>query len=374
MLVISLTACGHRQDSGHDSEHAPSSAGSDNSPKSDKESPQASESEQSQKSSKSPSDEQDPGDEDGSDVPGSSPKFDLGEIPEVSEKGNPDIGCDIDFLFVVDNSGSMRDEQANLARSVPKFIKTMTQEIENLESYHIGVTSTDEGFFNGPAAGGPCKQLGGLVIRTLAVDLDDAGSGPGTGGSKDCGPYANGKNFMTSKDKLGEAFTCAARIGTLGNGDERPMDAMIAATGPQLAESGACNEGFLRKDAILVVVVITDEEDDKTPNEDGAPQGSNGDPSSWHKTLLQLKDNRPEYLVVLSLIGLPEPNECSETHQTGKVPNLTFEGAEISPRLKAFTELFGDRGFVGDVCAPDYDPFFQEAVKMLDLACEEAPG
>lgn len=303
--------------------------------------------------------------------PGPEPKFDLGVLPESSKLPEDNLGCDIDFLFVVDNSGSMRDEQKNLARSVPKFIATMQSEIKNLESYHIGVISTDESFYNGPALGGPCKELGGLIVRTMPPG--DPSNPVQPGGFRDCGPYAKGKNFMTNDDDLSEAFDCAAQIGTLGSGNERPMDALFASADKKLTEAGKCNEGFLREKAILVVVLITDEEDDLETKEDGGTNGSVGGPKEWHKALLDLKGGRPEYLVVLSLIGLPEPNECSETHQTGQLPNLSFEGAEISPRLKEFTSLFGKRGFVGDVCAPDYGDFFGKAVKVLDLACESAP-
>ena len=47
-----------------------------------------------------------------------------------------------------------------------------------------------------------------------------------------------------------------------GDGSERPMEAMIAAVST-LNVPGQCNEGFLRKDALLVVTFITDEEEDR---------------------------------------------------------------------------------------------------------------
>ncbi|MEM6990939.1 MAG: hypothetical protein AAF721_10590 [Myxococcota bacterium] len=51
-----------------------------------------------------------------------------------------------------------------------------------------------------------------------------------------------------------------------------------------------------------------------------------------------------------------------------------FDEAEPSPRLRAFVESFGDRGFVGSVCAPSYDDFFADSVEIIDLACDEFPA
>src|SRR5688572_26785690 len=49
--------------------------------------------------------------------------------------------CKIDFLFVIDDSSSMRDEQANLARSFPGFVQVMEQVIE-AQDLHIMVVGT----------------------------------------------------------------------------------------------------------------------------------------------------------------------------------------------------------------------------------------
>lgn len=43
---------------------------------------------------------------------------------------------------------------------------------------------------------------------------------------------------------------------------ELPMNSMLHAIGPELVAPGACNEGFLCDDAMLVVAIITDEHED----------------------------------------------------------------------------------------------------------------
>lgn len=318
-------------------------------------------------------DNKDPGDEgkDSTKDEGAQPKFDIGALPDYEPN---DIGCDVDFLFVVDNSNSMADSQKSLSDSVPKFIETITTEIKDLESYHIGVISTDESWFNGHADAKNCATLGGLTVQT-----QDFSKRPSL---SVCIPYANKKNFMTNPDDLAEKFKCAAELGANGNGaNERPMGALKASYSKELTKAGACNEGFFRKDAILVVVIITDEEDDhfNTKNDEGktVQGGSKGNPEDWYKDLLALKDNKPEYLVVLSLVGTPEPNACEITHQPGSPEAGSGQGpksAEIGARIIEFTKKFGKRGAVGDVCAENYDPFFDKAVSVLSLACDELPG
>ncbi|MCA9682620.1 MAG: hypothetical protein KC457_10525, partial [Myxococcales bacterium] len=54
-------------------------------------------------------------------------------------------GCKaIDFLFVIDNSGSMGDNQQNLIGSFPGFIQKIQETIAEVDSYHIMVVDTDE--------------------------------------------------------------------------------------------------------------------------------------------------------------------------------------------------------------------------------------
>lgn len=301
--------------------------------------------------------------------------FDLGEIPEGKSQlpDGKDAVCDVDFLFVVDNSGSMRDEQINLANSVPKFIKTIQSEIKNLESYHVGIISTDIDHMGAQQGSHKnCSELGGLKVQRPRVKGDKVEPGGKAGMNVNCGPYANGLSFMTRKDKMEESFDCAARLGTQGDGNERPMDALFASMEPKMTAKGACNEGFFRKKSILAVVLITDEEDDQRQGPMGST-GSKGDPATWHKKLMQFKDNRQELVVVLSLIGHDKPNACKETIPTGQADQMGVDGAEISPRLKKFTELFGKRGSVYDVCAPDYAASFSKAVNVLGKACNDLP-
>ena len=175
---------------------------------------------------------------------------------------------------------------------------------------------------------------------------------------------------MTEKDDLDTKFGCAAKPGTGDGqyGDERPMQALETAISGPLLGAGACNEGFLRDDALLVVTVISDEEDDI---ELGGSRGSPGEPADWHRAVLKAKGGLEEMVVTLGLIGTEASTDCNPLAETGQGNVLT--GAEKSPRLESFVKMFGPRGFIGDVCAPNYDSFFEKAVAVIDFACDSLP-
>lgn len=283
---------------------------------------------------------------------GSGPKFDLMQVPD-STPPDPDTGCKkVDLLFVIDNSGSMADEQINLVNSFPDFVSEMQAKLGNTESYHVGVVTSDNNPFNGAG----CNIYGGLVNRTGGVNSSN----------QVCGPYAGGKNWMSEADDLATKFACAGQVGTGGSGNEQPMYAMLQAVQPQNQAPGACNDGFIRPDALLVVVIIADEEDDHEV--DGCQQlpqsGSPGDPATWYTGLTVAKNSVESNIVVLSLVGpIAQPCPALDKCQGG------IDGAEVATRIVQFTEMFTN-GSVGQICAPSYKQFFSDAISLIDEACE----
>lgn len=255
----------------------------------------------------------------------------------------------VDILFVIDDSGSMADNQQSLIRSFPGFIDGMRRKLAGALDYHVGVVTSDD--YGGNAAG--CRKIGSLVTRT---------GGPKSS-QKDCGPFAGpaGRRYLTSDDTdLKERFACIAQVGAGGADDERMARGLLNAIAPTAAAKGACNEGFLRPDSLLVVVVISDE-DDVPDGCDGmtcATNGSGGTPDDW---FAEFKKHRPltENVVVLSLIGRRANNPC---------------GAVPASRLMRFTNFFGAHGYLGDVCAPSYDSFFESALPLISSVCSSIPG
>jgi hypothetical protein len=183
--------------------------------------------------------------------------------------------------------------------------------------------------------------------------------------NRDC-QFTSGRRYIdVTEPDLGTAFDCAARVGTNSSLGEKPMEAMveaIAGTGPV----ATCNEGFLRDNAVLVVTLITDE-DDNGPNASDLEGDSKGSPPDWFAALVAAKGGNEKAIVALGLIG--------DSDQLGGIcqplDQFTFEGAEPAPRIRQFVEMFGSRGKVGSVCASNYDDFFMQTIETIGIACDE---
>jgi hypothetical protein len=270
--------------------------------------------------------------------------FFVPDTPIPSEEG-----CQaIDFLFVIDDSGSMYDEQINLVNNFPTFSEQIQSTLKHVTSYQVGVVASDAYAYNDA----PCGALGDLVIST---------QGGSDASNMVCGPYAAGQNFMTQEDDLAASFACAAQLGTYGDGIERPMEAMMNTLSDQNDGPGECNEGFIRDDALLVVVIITDEWDGPS-DPDGS--GSIGDPQVWYDAVLEAKGGIAENAAVLSLINYEatedmEPSLCAP-------PDDYSDGVHI----RDFTLMFEQNGFLGGLCLDDFGPIFEQAIGVIDTACE----
>lgn len=275
-------------------------------------------------------------------------EFDVGQIPDAPALAD---GCNaVDFLFVIDNSGSMYDKQVNLVNNFPTFSAQIQATLENVTSYHVGVVSTDAYTYNDA----PCGALGDLVISTL---------GGSDSSNAVCGPFAEGYSFMTEQDDLDTSFACAAQLGTWGSALEKPLEAMMNAISEPAQQPGMCNEGFLRDDALLVVVIITDEWDGP-----GDPEGANGfsvgDPQIWYDAVVAAKDGIPQNAVVMSLINY---TSTPEEPASPCVPSDQYSNGQL---IKEFTQMFEENGFLGGICQPDFGPTFAQATEVIELACD----
>jgi hypothetical protein len=272
------------------------------------------------------------------------PLFDDVPPPSMSEPG----GCDkVDFLYVVDNSATMVDKQLNLARSFVGFSRIVSTTL-GTNDHHVMVIDTDANnvgdTLNGyDADGGEDSCVGEL----------GAGRRFGSDG-EDCGVDGNQRYLLDDQEDLAGTFACLAQVGIYGNVEELAMDAMLRATGAIVDDVDECNGGFLRDDAVLVITLITDEEDTQ----------SRGDPDYWKRMLLRVKGGNEASLVMLGLIA--------DNHIPGGLPGGPcdeFSGS-ASPRLESFVRSF-EFGAIGSVCAPDYSGFFADAVSSIDTACDE---
>lgn len=165
------------------------------------------------------------------------------------------INRDLDLLFVVDNSNSMTDKQVALAAAFPAMMDVLGELDGGIPNLHIGVISTDMGTATTMAPGltetPGCHgdgdhgnlllgQAGGLLVGTFLSDVADSAGG----------------RTVNYTGALRDAFGAMARLGDQGCGFEAPLLALRSALA-----ANAVNVGFLRPDANLAVVFVTDEDD-----------------------------------------------------------------------------------------------------------------
>lgn len=149
-----------------------------------------------------------------------------------------------DILLVVDTSGSMSEEQASLASNFGSFIQYA---VTSMVDFQIGLTTS---WYTG--SGGGVAPDTGYLCRTDSTVSFAAGTSQCTGG---VGP----KILTPSTPNLTQAFAELVNKGTNGSGSESCVEpAVRALTAPNINDPNI-NGGFLRPDAVLAVVCVTDE-------------------------------------------------------------------------------------------------------------------
>ena len=159
----------------------------------------------------------------------------------------------LDLLFVIDSSASMTQERESLSRNLPAMISKLNALPGGLPDLHLAVITSDLGA--GPTAPSPeCRPGGdrGVFLAPLNCGLQ---GGARFLVSDDAGVRTN---FQGS---LEQAFTCLIPVDKSGCGYEHPLQAARVA----LSGSNPENAGFLRSDAHLGLIFITDEDDCSAP-------------------------------------------------------------------------------------------------------------
>jgi len=143
------------------------------------------------------------------------------EVLYTDEFFQGDGATGVDFLWVLDNSGTMSGEQERLYRSLDGI---MTLFEETVADFRLGLITTD------------------------VVDEEHRGRLQGD-------PAILGPDTPAIR----ETFTANAQVGTGGSRDERGLEALELAMTEALDDGS--NEGFFREGRALEVVVVSDEDD-----------------------------------------------------------------------------------------------------------------
>ena len=187
------------------------------------------------------------------------------ELDFVSTPSNTfdmDLDKRVDVLVVVDNSGSMAEEQAKLAANFGPFIDGL---IAADVDYRIAVTTTDLG---NPWCSNTAKDGGKFATVSC---LDRSGLFVSINGTEDYFDLSCSSVCETHTDFLGltselwidssvpdpkEAFECLAPQGVRGCGFESTLESVHRFVNGEGEESE-----FFRPGALFAVVILSDEED-----------------------------------------------------------------------------------------------------------------
>ena len=199
--------------------------------------------------------------------PVESPKTNVTQ--ETSVRVAQSVKNKVDILFMVDNSLSMAPKQQQLQQRFPQLIKQLdTFAMQGTPaSYHIGVVSSDLGAGLNTAnckAGGDGAKLNVTPnpMGTYAPPMNCTNFSL-SGGVRylDYNQIAGTNNIMGGLS-VPDAFNCMAHVGDEGCGFEHQLESAYRALHDKIPE----NSGFLRSDAILAVVFVTDEDDCSAPD------------------------------------------------------------------------------------------------------------
>ena len=206
---------------------------------------------------------------------------------EVEDQLQLTVNKDVDILFVIDNSGSMGEEQAILANNFGAFIQVL--EGEDVEAnYRLGVTTSDNG---NPWCGQTTPEGGKLVLSSCKDRISDFLFNNGEVDVQDLAcndvcdldsaaleitPTATeldpnevqrpwlenieGAKNIPPGTSTEDAFKCFGPQGINGCGFESQLESMYLSL-IRAQNSAEDSYGFLRASAILAVVFVTDEAD-----------------------------------------------------------------------------------------------------------------
>jgi hypothetical protein len=253
-------------------------------------------------------------------------------------------GCTkIDLLFVIDNSGSMGNEQTNLIANFPTFIQVLDQ--SGLD-YRVAVTTTAREY--------------SYTMAPFPFPMDT--------GSGDNGTMLQPSSCMMTKrwiDKLdpnpGQTFACVANVGTGGNSDEMPLGAMRDAFEDRMMDN--TNAGFHRSDALLGIVFLTDEEDCSYEAPVSFPIGqtlcdSQMEPPANYVAFLDQYTGHRSRWAAAAIAGMG-PGQCSSG----------FGSADEATRLKAFVQGAGAQARMSSICDGDLSVSLAQTLALFQSAC-----
>jgi hypothetical protein len=161
----------------------------------------------------------------------------------------------LDILFLVDDSSSMSAAQATLRQSFAGFVAALRGLPDGPPDLHIAVISSDMGAGDGSISS--CSGTGKGGVFQYAPRGTCTSTGLQTGWTF-VSDGATAKNYAGN---LEDVLACISALGESGCGFEQPFKALTRALGADGFSAPQENVGFLRPDAYLAIVMLTNEDD-----------------------------------------------------------------------------------------------------------------
>jgi len=260
----------------------------------------------------------------------------------------------MDLLFVVDDSFSMAEEQANLAANFPRFIDLIHNHRNvdgELLDYRIALTTTG-------------RDITSTVNVPPLPPMTEREKGDNGALRQDCGmtrPW-----LERSDTNVSGTFACAAEVGIEGPGFEMPLYVFELAFGPRVSDG--TNAGFLRDDALLATVILTDE-DDCSRRDDNLTIDFGDNVCGPSEPLISIG----EALATLDQVKYGRGRWASAVIAAPQDCESAFGEAAEATRLKQFVGELGPNGVFSSICDGDLTNGLQSALATFAAACDAIP-
>jgi len=287
---------------------------------------------------------------------GSTLKLDVGFEETTSTTDEPVEGCTkVDLLFVIDDSGSMSDQQNKLTDAFPSFMATIDEQLVQMKGvdYRVGVLSTD--------------MAGPDMCIFISCGQGHRGRLQHASDRLNCDTVPDGKWIKEGPvEAVSDEFRCIASMDG-GEFNEMPLEALRAGLIDRVQDQEAYNDGFLRDDALLVMVMITDEDDQSVMEIPSTwellPPPKSTPVIEYQQLFVQLKGGEKDRFVAVAITG-PKDTSCGD----GEDPL-----AVKAPRIHQFLELNSPNSYWGNICEEDFTAPLKEALEVIKASCETFP-
>lgn len=221
------------------------------------------------------------------------PQYEMPEIKKADWITLADSGFDftynpkVDILFVVDNSLSMKQVQLNVSRNIKSFVNAFSKN-QSID-FHFGVTTnwdhfTDKFIQTHPEGPGALKKISGVDRRYLK------------------------KGDSNLSQKLSQTLMVGILSLEVGGPEHEAFFSPVIGALEKIGH-GDINEGFIRDEAHLVVILVTDA-DDATPSMT---------PSEAASKLASFKAS-PDMVSVYGVLVSKEDPDSFKDHGLKKIP------------------------------------------------------